>query len=91
MTDAPDRIVRRGGNGPLQPEWNDVVTLSAEWYRRFREWHRETYPDADKGTRGNLDMLVALAEDRQAKGIGRDSHDSTMTTEGSSDATPATR
>ena len=57
----PNRVVLRGGVGPEQPEWDDVQTYSAEWYRRFRDWHRAEFPDADATTRDNLDMLVKAA------------------------------
>lgn len=59
---SSSRLVLRGGIGPEQPEWDDAETYSAEWYRRFREWHRATFPDSDASTRDNLDMLVEVAE-----------------------------
>lgn len=62
IADAPDRIVRRGGDGPEQPEWDEIATYSVEWYRRFRDWHRVEFPDSDQGTRDNQDMLVRMAE-----------------------------
>lgn len=63
---APDRIGLRGGVGPEQPEWDDVQLHSAEWWRRFRAWHKRTFPDVDAGTRANLNMLVARAEELEA-------------------------
>lgn len=60
--DSP-RLVQRGGCGPVQPVWDDVRVYSPEWYRRFRDWHHETYPDADQGTRDNLEMLIRCAEE----------------------------
>jgi hypothetical protein len=56
----PDRIEKRGGNGPEQPVWDDILTYSPEWYCRFREWHHEQFPDADAATRANLDMFVGF-------------------------------
>jgi hypothetical protein len=56
------RVIRRGGDGPEQPVWDDVQTYSPEWYRRFRAWHLERFPDSDVATCGNLEMLIACAE-----------------------------
>lgn len=50
-----------------QPEWDDVETYSAEWYRRFRAWHHETYPDSDPVTKANLDDNVRRAEEEEAR------------------------
>lgn len=57
-------LVRRGGNGPIQPLWDDVSLYTPEWYRRFKAWHLETYPESDAVTRANLDMLIEAAESR---------------------------
>lgn len=62
---APSRVVRRSGTaGPEQPIWDDIATYSVEWYRRFRDWHLDRYPDSDQVTRDNIDILVAIAEER---------------------------
>lgn len=59
------RLVPRGGNGPLQPVWDDVVVYSAEWWRRYRDWHRAEFPGADESTRENIEACVAQAEQRE--------------------------
>ena len=64
MPPAP-RLVPRGGNGPLQPVWDHVVVYSAEWWRRYRDWHREEFPDAHESIRANIETCVAQAEERE--------------------------
>ncbi len=59
------RVRLRGGAGPPQPEWEDISTYSAEWYRRFRGWHRRRYPGSDVCTRQNLAMLIRVAEEAE--------------------------
>jgi len=58
------RLELRGGLGPEQPVWDDCDTYSAEWYRRFRDWHHAEFPEADEGTRDNLVMLIEWADRR---------------------------
>jgi hypothetical protein len=44
------------------PIWPGVLKFSAEWRRQFRDWWLARHPNADEGTRRNLDMLIEWAE-----------------------------
>ncbi len=47
------------------PELEDLEPFSAEWYRQWRKAHLATYPNCDRVTRDNLDVMVAEAEARE--------------------------
>lgn len=54
----------------IEAQWPDLAelpTYSAAWYRRYRERHLATYPDADPITRDNLAQFVKDAEAREAR------------------------
>lgn len=48
------------------PELRTLPTFSAAWYRTWRTLHEARYPALDPISRANLDMLVDLAEKREA-------------------------